>query len=239
MKKMYLIFLMVFLAACAGSSQAQQLPTPVGAENSLVSINEDNYEVEIRSIISNVSNYNPELGKILLNCEVGTAVPDGYKVSFHGDGKTCLVLYVPSNLSNMKLLKDFAPPSDSNQGFTVALTQDIVGFEYPFIFVGEREFDFFYLTRVFAHEGIHMVNIRNQTTCETSICEEVNAYKVQFKVLEEMYPQDLLNSGVKSYALSDSGELLLRALDMENFLYQKYKEGKLEQTLQEMSYGTN
>jgi len=257
--KRILLFFMIILVSCSNTSEVQKLPTPISEisktlipqesfgpeqavvkpQNSMIFISEENYEIEIRSIIGNVSIYDSRIGQSLMDCEIGKATSDGYEVSLTGDGNTCLILFVPANLTNKRLLKELAPPSDSNEGFTVALTKDMVGYEYPFIFVGEREFDFFYLTRVFAHEAIHMINIKNQADCTlTPVCEEFNAYQTQFKILEDMYSKDLLNSGVNSYALSNSSDLLLRALDMELFLYQKNKEGKLEQALIEMRYNS-
>jgi len=235
LKKLILFIGLVFCMVACSNSAVQELQSI----NRLVSLNEESFSSEVTTLVNEVTNYNSEIGSFLSKCDVGVARDPGLDLFQDNEDPTCLILFIPNSLTHKEMLKEFAP-ADPGDAFTVALTKDIVGSDYPFIFIGEREFDFFYLTRVLAHEGFHAMSIKYQTECtETPMCEEVNAYKVQFKVLEEMYPQDLLNSGVKSYALSDSGELLLRALDMENFLYQKYKEGKLEQTLQEMSYGTN
>jgi len=230
-KKLLFIYLVVFIAACSSFSEPK-------VENTLVSLNEQNFEEVIPNIVKEVGKYDSKIGGELAKCDVAIAVSDGYEVRVDGDMNTCLILFVPASLTHMEMLKEFAPPTDG-KGFTSALTSDFLGNEYPVIFVGEREFDFFYLTRVFAHEAIHMINIKNQADCTlTPVCEEFNAYQTHFKILEDMYSKDLLNSGVNSYALSNSSDLLLRALDMELFLYQKNKEGKLEQALIEMRYNS-
>lgn len=228
MKKLLLIYLVVFIAACSSFSEPK-------VENTLVSLNEKNFEEVIPNIVKEVGKYDSKIGGELARCDIAIAVSDGYEVRVAGDKNSCLILFVPASLTHMEMLKELAPPTDGP--FTAALTSDFIGSDYPVIFVGERDFDFYYFTRVFAHEAFHMINIRNQTDCnKTSHCEEVNAYQVQFKILEEMYSQEILNDGIKQYALAGSSEMLLRALDQEAYLYQKNKEGVLEQTLFDMKY---
>lgn len=211
-------------------------PKEVMSSNRLVSINQENFSSEVSNLVKEVAKYNSEVGDFLFGCDIGHAVSDGYEIILNREIDNCLILFVPNSLTHLEMLKEFAP-ADPNNSFTVALTKDIVGSDYPLIFLGEKEFDFFYLTRVLAHEGFHAMNVKNQTDClDTPVCEEVNAYRIQFEILKKMYPD---YSGIDSVILSGTGVINYRAVEMELFLYDSFLKGTLEKELLSMGYGND
>ncbi len=230
MKKFILMIFLVFWLTACGNSAAQDLQTV----NRLVSLNEENFSSEVSNLVKEITKYNSEIGDFLSNCDVGVTRDMGFDLFQEKENPNCLILFVPNSLTHKEMLKEFAP-GDPNGAFTVALTKDIVGREYPFIFIGEKEFDFFYLTRVLAHEGFHAMNVKNQTEClNTPVCEEVNAYFIQFEILRKMYPN---YSGMDSIILPGAGVTSYRALEMELFLYESFLKENLEKELLLMGYG--
>ena len=230
MEKLILFIGLVFCMVACNNPTVQE-PQSI---NRLVSLNEESFSSEVTSLVNEVTKYNSEIGSFLSKCDVGVARDPGLDLFQDNEDPTCLILFIPNSLTHKEMLKEFAP-ADPGDAFTVALTKDIVGSDYPFIFIGEREFDFFYLTRVLAHEGFHAMSIKYQMECtETPMCEEVKAYQVQFDILKKMYPDNL---GIGSIILPDSGVINYRAVEMELFLYESYQEGTLEKELLSMSYG--
>jgi len=208
--------------------------------NSIISMDSQNYAEKIQSAIEITDFYNPEIGSKLHKCEIGIANSEGYEVTVRKNSDTCLILYVPISLAVNKKFFSKMLVSDSNQNYIVAMTQLIGEEAYPFIFLADGKFDLFYLARVLAHEGFHMINLLGAKDCvETKACEEAHAYEVQFKLLEKMYSQDVLDLGYKHYALKGSTSYNLQALEMEQILYQKWKSGNLETFLSEIGYGGN
>jgi len=230
MKKLILMIFLVFWLTSCGNSAVQELQ----AINRLVSLNEENFSSEVSNLVKEVTKYNSEIGDFLSNCDVGVARDPGFDLFQEKENPNCLIIFVPINMTDKEMLREFAP-ADPNSSFAVAMTKDIVGSDYPFIFIGEKEFDFFYLTRVLAHEGFHAMNVKNQTEClDTPVCEEVNAYRIQFELLKKMYPNYL---GIDSVILPGTGEIGWRALDMEQYLFELYKKDTLEKELLLMGYG--
>jgi len=230
MKKLILMIFLVFWLTSCGNSAVQELQ----AINRLVSLNEENFSSEVSNLVKEVTKYNSEIGDFLSNCDVGVARDPGFDLFQEKENPNCLIIFVPINMTDKEMLREFAP-ADPNSSFAVAMTKDIVGSDYPFIFIGEKEFDFFYLTRVLAHEGFHAMNIKYQTECiETPMCEEVNAYQVEFDILEKMYPG---KKDIDSIILGGAGVINFRAVEMELFLYESFQKGTLEKELLSMGYG--
>jgi hypothetical protein len=254
--KVLLMMLVAFLVSCG--HQPSSLSNPVSTtttvvadmgpkpenqvktrdfSNKLVEINSSNFVSEIENTINIVEYFQPELSVYLESCEIGYTNSEGYEVVSRKSSDTCIILFVPKEMA--KESQRFSMMDVSSGSFIVGMTQDVIGTDYPFIFIAEGTFDSFYFSRVLAHEGFHMINIRNGTDCISDpVCEEVNAYQqVTFSMLESMLPAQLLSSGYQSYSLEGASEMNLRALEMEHDLYLKNKEGKLSQYLVEIGYG--
>ncbi len=231
MKKFILMICLVFWITACGNSVAQDLQTV----NRLVSLNEENFSSEVSNLVTEVTKYNSEIGDFLSQCDVGVTRDVGFDLLQEKKIPNCLIIFIPNSLTHKEMLKEFAPPGDPDDLFTVAMVKDVVGSDYPLIFIGEKEFDFFYLTRVLAHEGFHAINVKNKTECLYSpVCEEANAYRIQFEILKNQYPN---YSGIDSVVLPGTGVINYRALEMELFLYDSFLKENLEKELLLMGYG--
>lgn len=245
MQKLITILLAFLFAVSCGSTKAPEevknlVPTPEvhqSFKNFSMVMNEGNFLGNTALVINQVSHYEPEIGKFLSMCEI--AVSDGID-SLHGlsvtQNRQCVIALVKNeHLSPSGLWYQFAPMDGR---FVVAATSDLNGPEYPFLVVPEGEFDASYFIRVFAHEGLHLMRLKNGMDCqdpndkECMIREEVLAYETQFKVLEA---QKLDGSFQVPEKISKNNKL---ALEMEQDLYNQYKhnQGSLKDYLIQIGY---
>lgn len=243
MKYIISVFL-VFLVSCGRvDTQAKNLfdsrqtydqvieikftPEPYNGTNYAVIMSKDNFVVEISKILDQVLVFNPD--SRIKDCEIGFAVPDGFEVEKFGNQETCAILFLDwETARNSDYLSELM-----QNPMLVGITTDVVGPEYPLIFIIENTFDYNYYVRVMLHEGFHMERIRGRQNILSNNEEEALAYEIQFEVLEKQY-FDL--SSPESYRVPGLSETSFEALKFEHLLYQNYKEGKLLEFLNLINY---
>jgi hypothetical protein len=243
-KKLLIILLAFLFAVSCATKEPEEvkvlitIPPQVHQtfKNFSMVMNEGNFLRNTALIVNEVSYYEPEIGHFLSLCEI--AVSEGID-SLHGlsvtQNRMCVIALVKNEHLSVPsgLWYQFAP---SDGRFVVAATSDLNGPEYPFLVVPEGEFDASYFIRVFAHEGLHLMRLKKGMDCrdpddrECMIHEEVLAYETQFKVLRA---QKLDGSFTVPDKISKNNKL---ALEMEQDLYNQYKQGSLKDYLIQIGY---
>lgn len=245
MFKKLILFVVLMLAGCGSSdsnggffpdrNQFDQeivmvTPGPTEEANRPVYLSQGNFETEMSQIIQKVALLYPQ--SVLPNCELGVATPDGFQVTRVGDESSCAILFLSQEVAQTSAYLNGLGYS----ALTVAVTTDVVGSEYPLIFVMEGAFDFFYLVRVMAHEGLHASRIREGTNVLSNNQEEEIAYNLQFEILEKQYSPLELAGAPQTLLIPGLPESAFQAIEFEHLLFQKWKEGSLLEFLELMEY---
>ncbi len=262
MKNYFLVFLLAgFLSACGQAAPAQKqvptatalaVPTPTAPavgevfgpvappSEDFVSLTSDNFVHEMERIIEGVSKFEPEIGSYLKNCEIGVANDSNYDLKKEGDGQTCLILFVPQELTHKPALQEYRKPQNPTAAFTVAAARDLFNDGYPFIFFSEFSLDLKSWVRVVAHEGFHMVQIKKGLDCSvngeacTSLEEEVKAFQLEFRIMEAQYgPNPTLEDTKKP----GGDDWYNRWVEAEYRYYTLNRHGLLLDDLQQSGYG--
>lgn len=240
--KKFVICLVLLLMSC-GSSEGLNFPErnefnqeivitpgPTEEANRPVYLSQGNFETEMSQIIQEVALLYPQ--SVLPNCEVGYADPEGFQVLHYGDKSTCAVLFVSNQLRNSGT--GYLAEVFGGDRMVVAMTTDIVGTDYPLILIPEGAQDFNYWVRVMAHQG-HIANRIKQGLNTGSDAEETaKGYELQFQILGLQYTPIELAGAPESIVVPGLPEANFQALEWENLLYQKYKEGSLVEFLELM-----